>query len=68
MNTTHTHIPTYVQCRCTHCRFGTLRGIASGAIWPLGRNAARDLAQVRVFERALGYITEHGTEESLECA
>ena len=48
-----TTIPPYVQCRCPHCRFGPLRGIASGVIYPRGRNAARDDAQVREFERAL---------------
>ena len=31
----------------------TARGVASGCIWPLGREAARDAAQVRIFQRAL---------------
>jgi hypothetical protein len=50
---TCTAIPPYVQCRCPHCQFGKLRGIASGVIYPKGQNAARDEAQVREFERAL---------------
>lgn len=52
-------IPPYVQCRCPHCRFGALRVLTSGTLWPMGRNAARDAAQVRIFQRALA-----GTEES----
>ncbi len=35
-----------------------------GAVWPHGREAAQDAAQVRILERELQYITTHGTEES----
>ena len=55
------------DCRCRYCR-PRLRGIASGALWPLGREHACDLALVRTLERELDYITTHGTEEMEECA
>lgn len=40
-----------IRCNCQYCK---LRGIASGVIYPRGRNAARDEAQVRILRRALG--------------
>ena len=40
-------------CDCQYCRFGALRVLTTGAIWPLGRTAAVNAAQVREFERAL---------------
>ena len=46
-----THDP-ITDCRCRYCR-PALRGIASGCIWPLGREHACDLAQVRTLEREL---------------
>jgi hypothetical protein len=57
-----------LRCACPLCAYGTLRGIASGALWPLGREHASDLALVRTLERELDYITTHGTEEVDECA
>lgn len=49
--THHAPIPPYVQCRCPHCAFGPLRMLARGAIWPHGRDAARDDAQIRQSRR-----------------
>jgi hypothetical protein len=53
-----------LRCACPLCAYGALRALASGCIWPLGREHACDLALVRTLERELDYITTHGTEES----
>lgn len=39
----------------------TARGIASGCIWPLGRSAASDAAQVRQCERDLATVADETT-------
>ena len=46
-----THDPVK-DCRCRYCR-PARRALASGCIWPLGREHACDLAQVRTLEREL---------------
>ncbi len=59
--THHPRIAPYVQCRCPHCQFGPLRGVASGSYWPQGRSVAADEAQVRQCERDLESINDAAT-------